>query len=253
MKNVIAIILAAGKGTRMKSDLPKVFHKLAGRPMLNYVLDTVEKLRVDKIYVVVGHQAERVIENYKNRSLTFVEQEPQLGTGHAVMQVEPHLKDFEGAVLILSGDTPLLTAETVNKLIETHLRFKATATILTAELSEPGYYGRIIRNPEGEVGKIVEAKEATSDELKIREINTGTYCFQAKALCAALKKIKPENVQQEYYLTDVIGILKSQGEKVYAYKTSDPDETIGINTQEELVRAEKILLSRKTPFSPSAN
>jgi len=243
-KDAIAIVLAAGKGIRMKSDLPKVFHPLAGKPMLEYVILTLKKLEVGGIYVVVGHKKELIIDYFKDWNIIFVEQKEQLGTGHAVMQAEPHLKKFSGRVLVLAGDVPLLKVETLRHLMDFHIQHHSSATVLTAELPDAGNYGRIIRNQAGLILKIVEKKDANPNELKIREINTGTFCFESKPLFSALSEVKPENAQQEYYLTDTIEILKNQGLPVFAWLAPDYRETLGVNTQEELKELESSLFKR---------
>ena len=246
MRDLAVIILAAGRGVRMKSDLPKVFHEVLGEPMLTYVLETVKKLAPQRIYLVVGHKRDLIMDYYKDWDLKFVVQEEQLGTGHAVMQAKPHLKDFSGTVLVLAGDVPLLTNATLRKLIEYHLKKKAAATDLTAELPDAGNYGRIVRNKKGEIEKIVEKKDASADELRIKEINTGTFCFEKDALFEALAEVRPDNAQREYYLTDTLEILRQKGLPVHAFRAQDPSETLGINTKEELVAVEKILLARQT-------
>lgn len=240
MKNVSAVILAAGKGVRMQSDLPKVFHKLAGKPLLQHVIETVQSLGIKDIYVVVGYKKELIIDYFKNWQVTFVSQDEQLGTGHAVRMVEPHLKEFSGTVLVLAGDVPLLSVQTLQKLIDFHVLHKASATDLTAELPDAGNYGRIIRDKDGHIVRIVEKKDASSDELKIKEINTGTFCFNAKDLFNALSLVRAENVQKEYYLTDTIEILKRKSRPVYAYLTPDHKKTLGINTKEELAALEAL-------------
>jgi len=245
MKDLAVIILAAGKGTRMKSDLPKVFHEILGEPMLSYVINTVKNLEPAKTLVVVGHMRELIMDYYKDWPLEFVVQAEQLGTGHAVMQAEPLLKDFSGTVLVMAGDVPLLSAATLKGLLDFHHKNRAAATDLTAELPAAGNYGRIIRQPNGELVKIVEKKDATPAELAIKEINTGTFCFAKEALFAALKEVKTENAQKEYYLTDTIGILRSKKLPVYAFKTDNYAETLGINTKDELVEIEKLLLNRR--------
>lgn len=234
----IAVILAAGKGVRMKSDLPKVFHKICGKPMLEYVLNAVEAAGFDEIFVVVGYKSEMIKEYFVSHSVTFVEQAEQLGTGHAVMQVEPYIRE-DSHVAVLSGDMPLITAGTINKLFSLHLKSEAKATILTAVLKEPGHYGRVIKGDDGKVEKIVEAKDANPKEKTIKEINSSVYSFESRALFDALKEIRPENAQGEYYLTDVIGVLVNKGMKVLALELSDPAEASGINTPRELKRAEE--------------
>lgn len=243
MHNLAVIILAAGKGVRMKSDLPKVFHEILGEPMLTYVLETVKKLNPSQTYLIVGHKRDLIMDYYKEWDLKFVVQQEQLGTGHAVMQVKPHLEDFSGTVLVLAGDVPLLSEKTLSKLIDFHLKNKGAATDLTAELEDAGNYGRIVRNEKGEILKIVEKKDASAEELKIKEINTGTFCFDKDALFNALAEVRAENAQQEYYLTDTLEILKKKGLPVFAFRAEDSSETLGINTKEELVSVEKILLS----------
>lgn len=236
--------MAAGKGTRMKSDLPKVFHEVLGEPMLTYVLETVKKLNPQKIFLVVGYKRDLIMHYYKDWPLKFVVQDEQLGTGHAVMQVKPYLEDFEGTVLILAGDVPLLSEKTLKNLLKIHHEKQAAATDLTAELPDAGNYGRIVRGANGEVLKIVEKKDATPAELKISEINSGTFCFDKKSLYSALAEVKAENAQQEYYLTDTLEILRRKGRPIFAYKVDDFQEILGVNTKEELVGIEKALLAR---------
>jgi len=237
--DLAAIILAAGRGVRMQSDLPKVFHNLFGKPMLESVLETVRSLGVSKIFVVVGHKKELITDHFKNWPITFVNQDEQLGTGHAVRVVEPYLKDFSGTVLVLAGDVPMLTKETLQKLVDFHRSHKASATDLTAMLPDAGNYGRILRDSLGQIAKIVEKKDATPEELLINEINTGTFCFNSKDLFSALAKVRSENAQKEYYLTDTIEILKAEKKSVFAYKTPNFKETLGVNTKEELAQLEK--------------
>lgn len=247
-KNLAAIILAAGKGVRMQSDLPKVFHKLGGKPLLQHVIETVQSLGISKIYVVVGHKKEMIVDYFKDWPIVFVEQEKQLGTGHAVKVVELYLKDFNGNVLVLAGDVPLLTKETLKGLIAFHEAHSASASDLTAILPDAGNYGRIIRDKKDRIVKIVEKKDATSEELVVKEINTGTFCFDAKDLFYALSKVTPLNIQKEYYLTDTIEILRQEGKPVFAYSAPDYMETLGINTKEELAALERFIAGKKSFF-----
>ncbi|MDI6732043.1 MAG: sugar phosphate nucleotidyltransferase [Candidatus Margulisbacteria bacterium] len=244
MDNLAVIILAAGKGTRMRSDLPKVFHEVLGEPMLTYVLETVKKFHPQKTFLVVGHMRDLIMNYYKDWPLEFVMQEEQLGTGHAVMQVKPYLEDFKGTVLILAGDVPLLSEKTLTELLKFHQAKRATATDLTAELPDAGNYGRVVRGENGEVLRIVEKKDAAPEELRIREINSGTFCFDKEALFAALAEVRSENAQHEYYLTDTLEILRRKGLPIFAYKVEDYQEILGVNTKEELIGIEKALLAR---------
>ena len=245
MSGLAVIILAAGKGTRMKSDLPKVFHEILGEPMLTYVLETVKKLAPRLTLLVVGHKRDLIMDYYKDWKMKFVSQEQQLGTGHAVMQARSDLEDFSGTVLVLAGDVPLLSEKTLRELIDFHVKNKAAATDLTAVLKDAGNYGRVVRKKSGEILKIVEKKDASPEELKINEINTGTFCFEKRALFSALAEVRAENAQQEYYLTDTIEILRKKNLPVFAFKADDPSETVGVNTKEELVEIEKALLKRQ--------
>lgn len=243
MKKRYAVVLAAGQGTRMKSKLYKVLHPILERPMILYVLDALESVSVDQLITVVGHGAEKVKEVVGSRS-AFVLQEEQLGTAHAVMQAEDILASKEGTTLVVCGDTPLITAETFKKLFDHHEATNAKATILTTKIAEPTGYGRIIRSDTGMVERIVEEKDANEQEKLVNEINTGTYCFDNKALFEALKRVDNNNAQNEYYLPDVIEILQKQGETVSAYVTEDVEETIGINDRLALSEAEKIMKLR---------
>ena len=229
----------------MQSHLPKVFQEILGEPMLSYVFKTIAKLEPAKTLVVVGHQRQLIMDFYHDWPLEFVVQAHQLGTGHAVMQAEPNLKDFSGQVLVLAGDVPLISEQTMRQLLDFHIKNKAAATDLTAILPDAGNYGRVVRQANGEILKIVEKKDALPAELAIKEINTGTFCFDKEALFAALKEVKAENAQKEYYLTDTIHILKGKGLPVFAFPAANPAETLGINTKEELAEIEKIILSTK--------
>ncbi|GER67645.1 bifunctional protein GlmU [Weizmannia acidilactici] len=243
MANRFAVLLAAGQGTRMKSKLYKVLHPVCGKPMVEHVADQVLQLDMDKIVTVVGHGAEQVQACLKGKT-DFVLQEEQLGTGHAVLQAEPILGKEDGTTLVVCGDTPLLQAQTLKALFEEHEQKKAKVTILTANASDPTGYGRVIRNKAGLVEKIVEHKDATLEERNVREINTGVYCFDNRALFGALKQVSNDNAQGEYYLPDVVSILKSQGEIVVAYHTESMEETLGVNDRVQLAEAERIMRKR---------
>ncbi|HOV16478.1 MAG TPA: NTP transferase domain-containing protein [Candidatus Cloacimonadota bacterium] len=244
MTAVAAIILAAGKGTRMKSDRAKVVFELAGKTLIERVVATTNQLPCEKICVVVGHQKDTVIkalEDFPN--LVFAMQDKQLGTGHAVLMAEPYFKDYKGDILVLAGDVPLLKSETLKKLTETHQQTKAACTVLTAQLEDAGKYGRILRNEEGRVIDIVEFKDATPEQLQIKEFNTGIWCFQAEPLFSALHQITNHNAQQEYYLTDVLSVLVKQGMKVESVLLDDLQQASGINSQQELAELEDAFLA----------
>ncbi|EFR43486.1 bifunctional UDP-N-acetylglucosamine diphosphorylase/glucosamine-1-phosphate N-acetyltransferase GlmU [Streptococcus pseudoporcinus] len=238
-----AIILAAGKGTRMKSDLPKVLHKVSGLTMLEHVFRSVAAIAPEKNVTVVGHKAESVKEVLAGQS-GFVLQTEQLGTGHAVMMAETELAGLEGNTLVIAGDTPLITGDSLRNLIDYHVNHKNVATILTAKAEDPFGYGRIIRNNDGEVTKIVEQKDANEYEQKVTEINTGTYVFDNKRLFEALKNITTNNAQGEYYLTDVISIFRENREKVGAYVLRDFNESLGVNDRVALATAESVMRRR---------
>ncbi|MFF2590682.1 bifunctional UDP-N-acetylglucosamine diphosphorylase/glucosamine-1-phosphate N-acetyltransferase GlmU [Peribacillus butanolivorans] len=243
MSNRYAIILAAGQGTRMKSKLYKVLHPVCGKPMVQHVIDQVNQLQIEDIVTVIGHGAEKVQEQLGD-SCKYALQEQQLGTAHAVMQAGDVLSDKSGITLVICGDTPLIKAETMEALITLHEQSKAKATILTAYADNPDGYGRVLRSENGLVEKIVEHKDASDEERYVKEINTGTYCFDNQALFSALKKVSNDNVQGEYYLPDVIEILKEEGESVTAFQSSDFDETLGVNDRVALSQAEQTLRSR---------
>ena len=238
-----AVILAAGKGTRMKSDLPKVLHKVAGISMLEHVFRSVNAINPEKTVTVVGHKAE-LVEQVLAGQTEFVRQTEQLGTGHAVMMSEPVLENLAGQTLVIAGDTPLITGESLKNLIDFHINHKNVATILTAEAENPFGYGRIVRNQHEEVLKIVEQKDASDFEKQIKEINTGTYVFDNARLFEALKNINTNNAQGEYYITDVISIFRENGEKVGAYTLKDFDESLGVNDRIALATAEGIMHRR---------
>jgi bifunctional UDP-N-acetylglucosamine pyrophosphorylase/glucosamine-1-phosphate N-acetyltransferase len=244
LNKTAVVILAAGKGTRMKSEKAKVLYEIGGRPMLSYVLDRAREMGSKKTVVVVGHQADKVREAFSDKDIIFVEQKEQLGTGHAVMQAEKALSRFKGDILILSGDVPLITSETLTGLMDAHRKSKATLTVLTAEPENPYGYGRIIKDSKGNIKKIVEEKDATAEERKVREINTGIYCVDSAFLLKALKKIESKNVQKEHYLTDIVGIAVKEKRKVATCKASDFKEAMGINSRIELAEAECIIKTK---------
>ncbi|MGJ7913657.1 bifunctional UDP-N-acetylglucosamine diphosphorylase/glucosamine-1-phosphate N-acetyltransferase GlmU [Neobacillus sp. LXY-1] len=243
MSNRFAVILAAGQGTRMKSKLYKVLHPVCGKPMVQHVVDQVNKLNTQEIVTIIGHGAEMVKAELGDAS-HYALQEQQLGTAHAVRQAQEILEGKQGITLVVCGDTPLIRSETMESLFKQHEESKAKATILTAKIEDPTGYGRIIRNENGHVEKIVEHKDASEAERQINEINTGTYCFDNIALFEALKNVSNDNVQGEYYLPDVIEILKKQGEVVAAYQTPDFEETLGVNDRVALAEAERIMRHR---------
>ncbi|PKM93041.1 MAG: bifunctional UDP-N-acetylglucosamine diphosphorylase/glucosamine-1-phosphate N-acetyltransferase GlmU [Elusimicrobia bacterium HGW-Elusimicrobia-4] len=240
MKNTVAIILAAGEGTRFKSEKPKVLHKVLGKSIIERVIKIVDN-GFDKKIIVVGHKSELVKKNISDKNIVFVEQIVQLGSGDAVKRAESILKNFTGDLVILSGDVPLLKKETVGKLLSVHKKEKAVATVITCEMENPSHYGRIVRNADGTVKAIVESKDASDDIKKIKEINSGIYVFSSKELFSALHKIKNDNSKGEYYLTDVISILSRKNKKVIAYKTGDFKEIMGINNRCELAEAENYM------------
>jgi len=243
------IILAAGQGKRMKSDLPKVLHPIDGKPMVHYVIDAAEVIGSEKIVLIIGHKKELVEESCKGRKVDFVTQAKQLGTGHAVMQTAPLFNNFKGNILVLSGDVPLLTPNTLNSLIKIHQAENPLASLLTTEMDDPTGYGRIVRNSNGFVQKIVEHKDADAATLQIKEINVGIYIFKSEQLFQTLPLLKNDNNQGEYYLPDVVKIYVDRGEKVAAVLTPDVEDTHGINNIQQLKRAEQIILSRKASNS----
>lgn len=238
-----AMILAAGQGKRIKSDLPKVLHKVCGKEMVNHVIDTMRAAELDDVNVIIGKGAELVKERTESRKVSYSLQTEQLGTGHAVKCAKEFLKGKKGVVAIFTGDAPLIMEDTVKNLIDTHISNNNYATILTSVIENPTGYGRIIRNKNNEVEKIVEHKDCNEAELKVNEINAGMYCFDIEELMLSLDKLSNNNAQGEYYLTDVIGILRAENKKVGAMIT-DFEETIGVNSRVELSIAEGILRKR---------
>lgn len=240
----VAVILAAGKSTRMKSDLPKVLHPVCGRAMIEHVLDATRAAGVGRIVVVVGHQADRVKQALAHhQGVEFALQSEQKGTGHAVMMCADALRDHDGAVLILAGDTPLLRGESLAKLLEVLTVERAACVIGTAVTDANEGLGRIVRDTRGEFEKIVEQRDATPEQLAIREINTGCYAFDCRLLFDALARVKTDNQQGEYYLTDCPAILLADGRRVVASNSLDIVEAKGVNTQEQLADVERAMSS----------
>lgn len=243
------VIMAAGKGTRMKNpDVAKVMFTIDDKPMVEYVVDLAAKLQSARTLLIVGWQKASVTAHVAKvfPSVEFVEQNVQHGTGHAVMQAAPRLKDFEGDILVLSGDVPLLTEKTARALLGYHRASKASATILTAELDEPAGYGRIVRNGDDSVERIVEHKDASKKELAITEINSGIYLFDKAKLLACLQELTPTNAQGEYYLTDVFASFWKNKWLVSAVKVIDSIEVMGINDLAQLEEARR-LMALRTP------
>lgn len=242
MKSTKAVILAAGHGTRMVSEKPKVLHEVGGKTMLDYVISASEDAGVDDIAVIVGYKAD-VVRAALSENLTAIEQKEQLGTGHAVLQALPFFENFNGNVLVLVGDAPLVRKETLEQLIKVHEDGGFSATVLTAVFDDPTGYGRIVKKGD-ELIKIVEHKDATAEERGIKEINSGMYCFDAQALKAALQVINANNVQGEYYLTDTIEILREMGKKVGSYPTPVVDDIAAVNSKVQLAEIGKIMRRR---------
>ena len=245
LKKFSTAIMAAGKGTRMKSDLAKVLHLINGRPMIHYVIDLASSLGSERTVLIIGHQKESVKEICAEYPVLYAIQEQQLGTAHAVMQTRDILGNYEHDLLVLSGDVPLLSKTTLEKLINSHQNSGAIATLLTAHLEDPTGYGRIIRDSAGKVAKIVEQKDASSEELAIQEINVGIYIFKTIPLFKNLDLVQNDNAQGEYYLPDVVKMYVDRGDKVVAQLADNFDETRGINTIEQLKEAETILNKRR--------
>lgn len=241
-----SVILAAGKGTRMKSDIPKVLHKIFEKPLLGYVLDSVKEITTEN-FVIVGHHAEEVKEyvekNYNNAKTVL--QSPQLGTGHAVSMVCPYLEDYSGQILILCGDTPLITSETLKKFVEYHNSNNSDLTVMSTIFENPANYGRIIREQDGSLKCIVEEKDATLEEKAVKEVNAGIYILNWAKVKPAFSQLTSNNAQGEYYLTDIISWGKNNGLKVNAFILENSDEIYGINSRKNLAEASKIMNTRK--------
>ncbi len=245
MAERVAIILAAGISTRMNTQIAKVLHEVCGRPMLAYVLDACREVGIKKIYVVVGFSAEEVKARFSgDNDIIWVEQEKQLGTAHAVLCCKEHLKDFQGETLVLCGDGPLIRAQTLKTLIEKHESGQSAATLATAVLDDPTGYGRIIRDAYGNIQGIVEDSDCTPEQLATTEVNPSYYLFNNKILFEALEEVKPDNVKEEYYLTDAVSGIIATGHKVVAVTAVRPEEAMGVNSREQLSAASKIMQRR---------
>lgn len=243
MEDIIAVVLAAGKGTRMKTNKAKVVHKIFGKEMIKRAVETAYKAGINDIVTVAGHKREDV-EAVLGDSVTYVYQDELLGTGHTVMQAIPYLKDKKGKVIILYGDVPIVRPETLQKLIAKSVEEKSYGAVLTALVGNPRGYGRIIRDDVGHIKEIVEEKDATEEQKKITEINSGIYCFDIQELILALEKLTPNNAQGEYYLTDVIKIMNDKGLKVSGMIVEDKTEILGVNDRAQLEMLTRILRIR---------
>ena len=241
--NTAAIILAAGAGTRMKSKKPKVAHEMMGKPLVNWVIDAANEAGIAKKVAVVGHMRE-IVEPLVEGEAQVVEQRQQLGTANAVEVCKEAFAGFDGSLLVLSGDCPLITADTMRALVETRERDNAAVVVLTMQPDDPFGYGRIIRDADGQVERIVEQKDATPEEAAVGECNSGFYCFDARALFDALEQVGSDNAQGEYYLTDVLEICRKAGRSVLALPASDDSECLGINSRVQLAQATKIAQRR---------
>jgi UDP-N-acetylglucosamine diphosphorylase/glucosamine-1-phosphate N-acetyltransferase len=243
---VAAVILAAGEGTRMKSDLAKVLHEINGQPMIVHVLEALSEVAPEKTIIIIGHQAEAVREklsasDVRFSGLDFALQRERLGTGHAVQQAEPALEGFNGTIMVLTGDTPLLRRATLAEFIRFHRESGASATVMSAEVDDASGYGRILRDENGDLLGIVEHKDATEEQRRIGEYNSGMFCFESDILFPALGRVDRKNVQGEYYLTDIMGILRSDGKRVAVFKIADAGEVMGINDRDQLAEAERMM------------
>ena len=240
------VILAAGKGTRMKSARPKVLHPLAGRPIVDHVLRTTAELKPARTILVIGHGAEEVRQSLSSwPDLQFVVQSPQHRTGHALLQTEPILQGENRTVLLLYADVPLLSAATLQRLLETHRSARASATVLTAELADPYGYGRIVRDRSGSIERIVEERDASGSERSIREINSGIYALELESLFESLERLATDNTQGEYYLTDLVAMHRQGGKRVETLCLSSADELRGINSRVDLAELSSVVRARK--------
>jgi len=244
-KRLGIVILAAGYGKRLGGENQKVIKEILGKPMLLYLMDTVKKLSPEETVLVVGFKKEEVIKQMEGENIKFVEQPVPLGTGDAVKKTEPLLKNFDGDILILYGDVPFISYQTLKNFIEDFRKSDADVSIITVYFENPTGYGRIIRNEKGKITGIVEEINATPEQKKIKEVNSGIYIFKKNVLFETLKEVKKDPVKSEYYLTDVVKILASKNKEIHFYTTETPEEVMGINTIEEIKKAEKFLKEKK--------
>ncbi|MCP4590160.1 MAG: bifunctional N-acetylglucosamine-1-phosphate uridyltransferase/glucosamine-1-phosphate acetyltransferase [bacterium] len=245
MRQAAAVILAAGKSTRMKSESPKVLHELCGRPMLSYVLDACRGAGVERLLVVVGHRREQVMQTYADATdITWVHQAEQHGTGHAVMVCAEALAGFSGQVLVIAGDMPLIHASTLRTLLDEHERTDSGLALATTVLERPEGYGRIVRDAGGELVAIVEHKDCTADQLEIHEVNPSYYCFDGPQLFPALDKLTSANEQGEYYITDTIAVLRDAGKRVSAIAAVPAEDAMGINSRADLAEVNRVMQDR---------
>lgn len=243
--SIFSIVLAAGKGTRMKSELPKVIHPVFFAPMICHVLDSIQKIKPDEIVVITGHQAERVEEVLTDFPVRFARQDKQLGTGHAVLMAQESLKDKTGTALILCGDTPLIKSSTLQAMITAHHAQQSTLSVMTTIVDDPTNYGRIVTNEQNSIERIVEEKDASPSERQIKEVNAGIYCVDLSFLFSALRQVGTNNNQGEVYLTDIVGIARKEGHAVGHFVCADPLEITGVNSRVELARANVIMQQRR--------
>ncbi len=237
-----ALILAAGEGTRMKSDLAKVLHRLGGKPMIRHVVESVRKAGPSRIVAVVGHQADSVMDEFEQEDVEFVLQKERLGTGHAVMQARELLGDFPGSVMILNGDTPLLDYETLRAFLSFHSSSGFEATVMSTKMEDASGYGRIVKGDGESLERIVEERDAEEWEKEISEVNSGIFCVESSILFKALEKVGRNNSQKEYYLTDIVEILGGEGRKTGVFLCEKSEKVMGINTPSQLREAERLML-----------